>query len=75
MSIPIIGQLFASTSFQRNETELIIVVTPVLIDPMHPRSQDVLFFAPDTTRPAHDALESRLPKAPRDSSTSKPPRR
>jgi pilus assembly protein CpaC len=32
-SLPIIGALFKSNSFQRNETELVIVVTPYLVHP------------------------------------------
>jgi len=35
-SIPILGSLFRSTSFQRGETELLIVVTPRLVQPIHP---------------------------------------
>lgn len=35
-SIPIIGSLFRSTEFQRGETELLIVVTPRLVQPIHP---------------------------------------
>ncbi len=31
--LPILGNLFRSTSFQRNETELVIVVTPYLVRP------------------------------------------
>ncbi|HME46481.1 MAG TPA: type II and III secretion system protein family protein [Syntrophorhabdales bacterium] len=31
--IPVLGALFRSTSFQRNETELIIIVTPHLVKP------------------------------------------
>jgi Flp pilus assembly secretin CpaC len=58
--IPILGQLFSSTRWQRNETELIVVVTPVITDPMHPRPQDVLHFAPDTSLRARKALEPRL---------------
>lgn len=37
--IPVLGALFRSTSFQRSETELVIAVTPYLVDPM--RSGDV----------------------------------
>ncbi|MGB3929984.1 MAG: type II and III secretion system protein family protein, partial [Sphingobium sp.] len=37
--IPILGSLFKSRSFQRNETELVIVVTPYLVKPMN--AQDV----------------------------------
>jgi pilus assembly protein CpaC len=33
-SIPIIGALFRSTSFQRDETELVIIVTPRLVKPV-----------------------------------------
>lgn len=62
--IPILGALFSSSSFQRNESELIVVVTPVLIDPMAPRPQDLLRFQPDSTRPATDALKKRLPPPP-----------
>jgi pilus assembly protein CpaC len=32
--IPILGALFRSTSFQRNESELVIIVTPVLVRPV-----------------------------------------
>jgi pilus assembly protein CpaC len=31
--IPVIGQLFRSEQFQRNETELVIIVTPYLVAP------------------------------------------
>lgn len=33
--IPILGALFRSTSFQRNETELVVVVTPRLVKAVH----------------------------------------
>ena len=32
--IPVLGALFRSSSFQKNETELIIVVTPHLVKPV-----------------------------------------
>ncbi|RJY09050.1 type II and III secretion system protein family protein [Aurantiacibacter aquimixticola] len=35
--IPIIGNLFRSTEFQRGETELVIVVTPYLVNPVNDR--------------------------------------
>lgn len=35
-SIPIIGSLFRSTGFQKQETELVIIVTPRLVRPMRP---------------------------------------
>ena len=33
--VPILGNLFRSTNFQRGETELVIVVTPYLVKPMN----------------------------------------
>jgi pilus assembly protein CpaC len=41
MNLPILGALFRSTSFQRNETELVILVSAVLAKPADP-SQFVL---------------------------------
>jgi pilus assembly protein CpaC len=69
--IPILGNLFSSQRWQRNETELLIVVTPVVVDPQRPRPQDLLPMQPDTTLPARDAIQKRLaaPNAP-----TKPPR-
>lgn len=32
--IPVLGSLFRSTSFQKNETELVIIVTPHLVKPL-----------------------------------------
>ncbi len=34
--LPVLGALFRSTRFQRNETELAILVTPVLVSVQHP---------------------------------------
>jgi pilus assembly protein CpaC len=34
--IPILGNLFKSTSFQKNETELMFIVTAQLVRPMNP---------------------------------------
>ncbi len=62
--IPIIGQLFSSTRWQSNESELLIVVTPVLVDPRDPRPQDVLRLLPDTALPARDAIRPRLQTTP-----------
>jgi len=59
--IPILGQLFSSTRFQKNESELIVVVTPTIVDPLRPRPEDVMRFKPDTTKPGLEALKKRLP--------------
>jgi pilus assembly protein CpaC len=49
--IPIIGQLFRSQQFQRNETELVIIVTPYLVRPSSTR----LAAPTDGLVPRHDA--------------------
>ena len=61
MNIPILGQLFSSTRWQRNESELLVVVTPEVVDPLRPRTRDILRFPADTTRPANEALRRRRP--------------
>lgn len=47
--IPILSALFRSTSFQRNETELVLAVTPYIVDPL--KSGDVK-LPTDDFRPA-----------------------
>jgi len=47
--IPILGALLRSTSYQRNETELVIAVTPYIVDPV--KSSDVR-LPTDDFRPA-----------------------
>ncbi|MBY0407690.1 MAG: hypothetical protein K2Q01_08350, partial [Rickettsiales bacterium] len=47
--LPILGALFRSTEFQRNETELVIAVTPYIVDPL--TSSDVKMPS-DDFRPA-----------------------
>jgi pilus assembly protein CpaC len=37
--IPILGQLFRSQNFRRNESELVIIVTPRLVKPLDPNKQ------------------------------------
>ena len=39
--IPILGALFRSTSFQKNETELLIIVTPHLVKPLDMTTQSL----------------------------------
>jgi len=46
--VPILGSLFRSSSFQRNETELIIIVTPHLVKPID---------AAETPLPTDDFIE------------------
>ena len=35
MRLPILGNLFSSKDFQRSETELVIIVTPYIVKPVH----------------------------------------
>jgi pilus assembly protein CpaC len=49
-SIPILGALFKSKSFQNNETELVIIVTPHLVKPLDMAEQTLptdFYIAPD----------------------------
>ena len=51
MDLPILGTLFRSTSFQRNETELVILVSVILAKPVDP---DRLASPTDGFAPSHD---------------------
>ena len=51
-SIPVLGALFRSTEFQDRETELVVIVTPALVNPARPGQ--VLATPLDTTVPAND---------------------
>ncbi len=50
--VPILGTLFRSDSFQRNQTELVIVVTPYIVKPV--ASPSVLRLPTDGYRPPND---------------------
>jgi len=50
--IPVLGALFRSRAFQKNETELIIIVTPHLVKPLDPEKQTLptdFYIEPDDT--------------------------
>jgi pilus assembly protein CpaC len=51
--VPILGALARSASYQKKETDLVIIVTPRIVRPARPG--DVLRTPLDTTRPANDA--------------------
>jgi pilus assembly protein CpaC len=61
-NIPILGALFSSTRWQTNESELLIVVTPAIMDANRPRGDRVLPLQPDSASglPANGAIEKRL---------------
>jgi len=50
--VPVLGALFRSASYQRNETDLAIIVTPRLVRPTRPG--DVVKTPLDNTLPAND---------------------
>jgi pilus assembly protein CpaC len=47
--IPVLGKLFTSTAFSRNETELIIIITPTIINPQE--------YIPNTTKEMQATLK------------------
>ena len=51
--LPLIGSLFRSNAFKRNETELVIIITPYLVKPVNSPSEIAL--PTDGMRPANDA--------------------
>jgi pilus assembly protein CpaC len=51
-SLPVLGQLFSSRSFQRKETDLAIIVTPRLVKPARPGA--VMATPLDNAIPAND---------------------
>lgn len=50
--VPIIGTLFRNSSNQKEETELVVIVTPHIVRPVQPGEQLATPF--DKTRPAND---------------------
>ncbi len=76
-SIPIIGSLFRSTNFQREETELVIVVTPRLVRPVR---AGALKLPTDRVSPPNEMdlflngrIDSAVPAAPGDVVAPPPP--
>ncbi|MEM8973079.1 MAG: type II and III secretion system protein family protein [Pseudomonadota bacterium] len=53
--VPILGALFASSSFQKRETELVIIVTPRLVRPKRPGPKQVIRTPFDTRVSSNDA--------------------
>ncbi len=50
--VPVLGALFSSKSYQKNETDLVIIVTPRIVRPS--RAGDVVRTPLDNTMPAND---------------------
>lgn len=76
--IPVLGALFRSVRYERSETELVVLVTPVLAGPMNPASVPQLpgeswrypndaqiYLNGDLSGPASDKVHAPSPVAPR----------
>jgi pilus assembly protein CpaC len=50
--VPVLGTLFRSSAYQKNETDLVIVVTPHLVRPLRP--EDTVHTPLDNTLPGND---------------------
>ncbi|WP_434722998.1 type II and III secretion system protein family protein [Mesorhizobium sp. RIZ17] len=80
--LPVLGPLFSSKSYQRRETDLVIIVTPYLVKPVDPSKKMV--EPTDGTQPASpadyflnnteevDASASKRPMALADGSAARP---
>lgn len=64
MDVPLLGHLFSSTRWQTNESELLVVVTPMLVDPTNLDASLRLPLTRDPRTPASEALQKRLPPPP-----------
>jgi pilus assembly protein CpaC len=61
MNIPILGSLFSSSRWQSSETELLVIVTPSIVDPANVGDELRLPLLRDARTPALDVLKKRLP--------------
>lgn len=59
-SIPIFGELFKSRQFRNNQTDLVIFVTPYIIDPDHERNQELLRYAENIESDIDENLKFHL---------------
>jgi Flp pilus assembly secretin CpaC len=62
--IPVLGALFSSSSWRDNESELLVIVTPTVVNPLNPPPGSILRILPDNSLPAREAIEKRLPPPP-----------
>lgn len=78
-NVPVIGALFRSTSFRKNETELVIIVTPYLVKPVNANEialpTDGYKSATDLERVLLGKTESGSNKSPRPVPTMEAPAR
>jgi len=55
-NVPILKHLFASQQWQNAQSELIVVVTPIIMDPNKPRPADLFPADSTTSMPARDVV-------------------
>ncbi|MBL1146640.1 MAG: type II and III secretion system protein family protein [Pseudomonadota bacterium] len=55
-NIPVLGELFKSRAFQRSETELLIVISPILVEPFAEKQADIHEAPADQETPLEKAL-------------------
>jgi pilus assembly protein CpaC len=58
--IPVLGELFKSRAFVNEETDLVIFLTPTIIDPEHRINQDALRRVADMKKRADKNLRFSL---------------
>jgi len=59
-SIPVLGELFKSREFRNNETELIVLVTPSLVDPDHKINKELVQRSEDLIKQSDEDLRFKL---------------
>lgn len=60
---PVLGDLISSRSFQRSETEMVVMITPYLVKPFahkDPAAKDTVVVKNDQRSPLSDAFEKNL---------------
>lgn len=55
-NVPVLGELFKSKAFQRSETELLIVISPLLVEPFAEKQADIHEAPADQETPLEKAL-------------------
>ena len=59
-SVPVIGELFKSREFRNNETELVVLVTPSLVDPDHEINQALIKRSEELIKSSDENLRFKL---------------
>ena len=61
--IPVLGKLFTSQEFQRNETELVIIATPYLVKPFNAKTQAARIVGASGARGSRDLSRRGVARA------------